>query len=115
MRLSIEVAELVRANFDGASCPRPCAAERGRPSVLSHLGLGLGPGGRKGPRDGSTLPLTRQNDDGSYRSWGIEQSIELAKKLKAVGVDLIDVSSGGLLKQQQIKIGKGYQRVDLDN
>ena len=114
MRLSLEVAELVRANFDGASCPRPCAAEGERPSLLPHLGLGLGPGGRKGPRDGSTLPLTRQNDDGSYRSWGIEQSIELAKKLKAVGVDLIDVSSGGLLKQQKISVGAGYQRVDFD-
>jgi 2,4-dienoyl-CoA reductase-like NADH-dependent reductase (Old Yellow Enzyme family) len=29
--------------------------------------------------------------------WDIEQSVELAKQLKALGVDLIDVSSGGTL------------------
>lgn len=42
-------------------------------------------------------------------SWTLEQSIELAKKLKDLGVDLIDVSSGGLSPEQKIIGGAGYQ------
>jgi 2,4-dienoyl-CoA reductase-like NADH-dependent reductase (Old Yellow Enzyme family) len=41
--------------------------------------------------------------------WDIEQSVELAKRLKALGVDLIDVSSGGMVPKAQIAVGKGYQ------
>lgn len=41
--------------------------------------------------------------------WDIEQSVVLAKFLKAVGVDLIDVSSGGTVPKAQIPVGKGYQ------
>jgi 2,4-dienoyl-CoA reductase-like NADH-dependent reductase (Old Yellow Enzyme family) len=41
--------------------------------------------------------------------WDIEQSVELAKQLKAVGVDLIDVSSGGLVPRAHIPVAKGYQ------
>ncbi len=39
----------------------------------------------------------------------IEDSIRLAHKLKAWGVDLIDVSSGGLLPKTPAKIHPGYQ------
>ena len=42
-------------------------------------------------------------------SWDVEQSVILAKWLKAEGVDLIDVSSGGLSADQQIKLEPGYQ------
>jgi 2,4-dienoyl-CoA reductase-like NADH-dependent reductase (Old Yellow Enzyme family) len=42
-------------------------------------------------------------------SWDVEQSVMLAKWLKAEGVDLIDVSSGGLSADQQIKLEPGYQ------
>jgi 2,4-dienoyl-CoA reductase-like NADH-dependent reductase (Old Yellow Enzyme family) len=42
-------------------------------------------------------------------SWDVEQSVALAKWLKAEGVDLIDVSSGGLSADQQIKLEPGYQ------
>jgi 2,4-dienoyl-CoA reductase-like NADH-dependent reductase (Old Yellow Enzyme family) len=42
-------------------------------------------------------------------SWDVEQSVVLAKWLKAEGVDLIDVSSGGLSADQQIKLEPGYQ------
>jgi len=35
--------------------------------------------------------------------------VELARRLKAVGVDLIDCSSGGLAPQQKIALGPGYQ------
>jgi 2,4-dienoyl-CoA reductase-like NADH-dependent reductase (Old Yellow Enzyme family) len=41
--------------------------------------------------------------------WDIEQSVELAKQLKGVGVDLIDVSSGGTVPHARIPVAKGYQ------
>jgi 2,4-dienoyl-CoA reductase-like NADH-dependent reductase (Old Yellow Enzyme family) len=41
--------------------------------------------------------------------WDLEQSIELCKKFKALGVDLIDVSSGGLVPGVKIPVGPGYQ------
>ncbi|WP_281336727.1 NADH:flavin oxidoreductase/NADH oxidase [Flavobacterium eburneipallidum] len=41
--------------------------------------------------------------------WNIEESVQLSKILKAKGVDLIDVSSGGLVSHQQIPVGPGYQ------
>jgi 2,4-dienoyl-CoA reductase-like NADH-dependent reductase (Old Yellow Enzyme family) len=41
--------------------------------------------------------------------WQIEDSIALAKLLKAEGVDLMDCSSGGLVPDAQIKVEPGYQ------
>lgn len=41
--------------------------------------------------------------------WDIEQSIELARQLKPLGVDFIDCSSGGNAAQAQIPVGPGYQ------
>jgi 2,4-dienoyl-CoA reductase-like NADH-dependent reductase (Old Yellow Enzyme family) len=41
--------------------------------------------------------------------WDIEQSITLSRKLKACGVDLIDVSSGALTPTARIPVAKGYQ------
>src|ERR1039457_3805234 len=41
--------------------------------------------------------------------WDIEQSIELARRLKAEGVDLIDCSSGGTVPDAKIPVGAGYQ------
>jgi 2,4-dienoyl-CoA reductase-like NADH-dependent reductase (Old Yellow Enzyme family) len=41
--------------------------------------------------------------------WDIEQSIELARRLKARGVDLIDCSSGGNVAAARIPVGPGYQ------
>jgi 2,4-dienoyl-CoA reductase-like NADH-dependent reductase (Old Yellow Enzyme family) len=41
--------------------------------------------------------------------WDLPQSIELAKLLKKAGVDLIDVSSGGLVPRVSIPVGPGYQ------
>ncbi|MHB8637543.1 MAG: NADH:flavin oxidoreductase/NADH oxidase [Fimbriimonadaceae bacterium] len=42
-------------------------------------------------------------------AWDIEQSIELAKALKDLGVDLIDCSSGGNVAGAQIPAGPNYQ------
>jgi 2,4-dienoyl-CoA reductase-like NADH-dependent reductase (Old Yellow Enzyme family) len=41
--------------------------------------------------------------------WDIRQSVELAKRLKQLCVDLIDVSSGGTVPTARIPIEKGYQ------
>jgi NADPH2 dehydrogenase len=42
-------------------------------------------------------------------SWTLSQTVEFAKALKLHGCDFIDVSSGGITSQQQIKLGAGYQ------
>jgi len=41
--------------------------------------------------------------------WDLDQSVALALELKALGVDLVDCSSGGLSPQQKITLGPGYQ------
>ncbi|GAB2558643.1 NADH:flavin oxidoreductase/NADH oxidase [Rhodanobacter koreensis] len=41
--------------------------------------------------------------------WDVTQSVELARQVKALGVDLIDVSSGGLLPHVKIPLEPGYQ------
>jgi len=41
--------------------------------------------------------------------WDDTQSVELAKRLKHIGVDLIDVSSGGLTPTAKIPVQKNYQ------
>ena len=47
--------------------------------------------------------------DWTEGGWDLPQSIELAKLLKKSGVDLIDVSSGGLVPHVKIPVGPGYQ------
>ncbi|HEY7172162.1 MAG TPA: NADH:flavin oxidoreductase/NADH oxidase [Vicinamibacterales bacterium] len=41
--------------------------------------------------------------------WDLDQSVELARRLHARGVDLIDCSSGGNVARADIPIGPGYQ------
>jgi len=41
--------------------------------------------------------------------WDIAQSIELARHLAPLGVDLVDCSSGGLVPDAKIPVGPGYQ------
>ena len=41
--------------------------------------------------------------------WDIQQSVELARQLGKLGVDLIDCSSGGNAMQAKIPVGPGYQ------
>jgi len=41
--------------------------------------------------------------------WDLSQTIALAQQLKPLGVDLIDVSSGGSLPGVKIPFGPGYQ------
>ncbi len=41
--------------------------------------------------------------------WDIQQSVELARRLKELGADLIDCSSGGNVPHAKIPVGPGYQ------
>jgi 2,4-dienoyl-CoA reductase-like NADH-dependent reductase (Old Yellow Enzyme family) len=58
-----------------------------------------------------SLPLfTRISaTDWTDGGWDIEQSVQLAKQLKTLGVDLIDCSSGGNVATAKIPIAPGYQ------
>ncbi|WP_338665309.1 NADH:flavin oxidoreductase/NADH oxidase [Pararoseomonas sp. SCSIO 73927] len=50
--------------------------------------------------------------DGAEGGWGIEDSVLLARALKATGVDVIDVSSGGLTEETRritVPRGPGFQ------
>lgn len=57
------------------------------------------------------LPLTVRLSctDWVEGGWDIEQTVELARRLKTEGVDLIDCSSGGAVPHVKIPVGPGYQ------
>jgi 2,4-dienoyl-CoA reductase-like NADH-dependent reductase (Old Yellow Enzyme family) len=50
-----------------------------------------------------------KSESGEWLQWGVEQSIVFAKELQKIGVDLLDVSSGGNWHKQKIKAEPGYQ------
>jgi 2,4-dienoyl-CoA reductase-like NADH-dependent reductase (Old Yellow Enzyme family) len=58
-----------------------------------------------------SLPLTVRLSctDWTEGGWDIAQSVELARRLKAEGVDLIDCSSGANVPHAKIPVGPGYQ------
>ncbi len=58
-----------------------------------------------------SLPLFARisTTDWMEGGWDVEQSVELARALKAEGVDLIDCSSGGNVPGAKPPIGPGYQ------
>jgi len=51
------------------------------------------------------ISSTDWHDEG----WNVEQSVQLARRLGPLGVDLIDCSSGGLLPRAAVPLGPGYQ------
>jgi len=57
------------------------------------------------------LPLTVRLSctDWTEGGWDADQSVELARRLKAEGVDLLDCSSGGGVATAKIPVGPGYQ------
>jgi 2,4-dienoyl-CoA reductase-like NADH-dependent reductase (Old Yellow Enzyme family) len=57
------------------------------------------------------LPLTVRitGTDWIEGGWSVEESVELAKRLKTEGVDLIDCSSGGGVDGAKIPVAPGYQ------
>jgi len=59
--------------------------------------------------DASPLFTRISSTDWVSGGWDIEQSIELSRQLKMLGVDLIDCSSGGNVATAKIPLGAGYQ------
>lgn len=47
--------------------------------------------------------------DWAEGGWDLPQSIELSRRLKEEGVDLVDCSSGGLVPGARVPVGPGYQ------
>lgn len=47
--------------------------------------------------------------DWTAGGWDLEQSIEFCRKLKEIGIDLIDVSTGGNVPHAKIPVAPGYQ------
>jgi 2,4-dienoyl-CoA reductase-like NADH-dependent reductase (Old Yellow Enzyme family) len=50
-----------------------------------------------------------KDPNGKWLQWGIEQTTMLTGELEKLGVDLIDVSSGGNWAGQKIPVTPGYQ------
>ena len=59
--------------------------------------------------DSCPLIVRISADDWTEGGWDLEQSIELARRLKDLGVDAIDCSSGGNVENARIPVGPGYQ------
>jgi 2,4-dienoyl-CoA reductase-like NADH-dependent reductase (Old Yellow Enzyme family) len=59
--------------------------------------------------DGTPLFARISSTDWVDGEWDIDQSVQLAQWLKAVGVDLIDCSSGGNVPSAKIPAGPAYQ------
>ncbi len=57
------------------------------------------------------LPLTTRisGTDWCEGGWTVNDSVELAKILKGMGVDLVDCSSGGNAAEAKVPVGPGYQ------
>lgn len=58
-----------------------------------------------------TTPLFMRipGSDWADGGWSPEDAVELARELQKSGVDLLDVTSGGLAQQQKIAVGPAYQ------
>jgi len=47
--------------------------------------------------------------DWAEGGWTVDESVELARRLKELGADLVDCSSGGQVPHAKIPVGPGYQ------
>jgi 2,4-dienoyl-CoA reductase-like NADH-dependent reductase (Old Yellow Enzyme family) len=59
--------------------------------------------------EGAPLFVRISATDWIEGGWDIQQSVELSRQLKGLGVDLIDCSSGGNVAHAKIPVGPGYQ------
>ena len=59
--------------------------------------------------DDRPLGIRVSATDGIKDGWDVEQTTELAKRLDGLGCDFIDVSSGGVVPEQEIESGPGFQ------
>ena len=64
---------------------------------------------RKAIPEGTPLFVRISSSDWADGGWNLIDSIELAKELKALGVDLIDASSGGAIHNAKIDVKPGFQ------
>ncbi len=64
---------------------------------------------RKALPDHCPLFVRISATDWTDGGWDLDQSIELSRRLKDLGVDAIDCSSGGNVEQAKIPVGPGYQ------
>jgi 2,4-dienoyl-CoA reductase-like NADH-dependent reductase (Old Yellow Enzyme family) len=55
------------------------------------------------------LLLRLSATDWADGGWSADETVELCREVKALGVDLVDVSSGGLASNARMPIGPGYQ------
>lgn len=58
---------------------------------------------------GLPLAVRVSHTDWMEGGWNTEETVELSRRMKALGVDLVDVSSGGLHDAQKIVLGPLYQ------
>lgn len=59
--------------------------------------------------DDKPLGIRFSATDWTPTGWTLDESVELAKRLKGEGVDLVDCSSGGIAAGIKIPVGAGYQ------
>jgi anthraniloyl-CoA monooxygenase len=59
--------------------------------------------------EGRPLFVRISATDWAEGGWDLPQSVELARCLRALGVDLVDCSSGGLVPHARVALGPGYQ------
>lgn len=59
--------------------------------------------------DGRPLFVRFSATDWAEGGWDLEQTVQVAADLAGHGVDLVDVSSGGLVPDVRIPVGPGYQ------
>lgn len=59
--------------------------------------------------DGLPLFVRISATDWAEGGWSVDESVELARLLKQVGVDLVDCSSGGAVPHARVPVGPGYQ------
>ena len=59
--------------------------------------------------DGLPVFVRISATDWAEGGWDLEQSVIFSRELKKLGVDLIDVSSGGLVPYAKIEVGPEYQ------
>jgi 2,4-dienoyl-CoA reductase-like NADH-dependent reductase (Old Yellow Enzyme family) len=57
----------------------------------------------------AALGVRLSHTDWVAGGWTTEETVELARQLKPLGCDFVDVTSGGLDAGQQIPLGPGYQ------
>lgn len=59
--------------------------------------------------EGMPLLVRISATDWAEGGWDLDQSIKLARLMKAAGVDLVDVSTAGLVHEQQVQAGPHFQ------